>query len=91
MANVNLNVIFGAVDKGLRGMLGSTEKGIEGISGKLTAAGAAMTAVGGAIVGTLGLMVRDAANYGEEINKAAGMTGMATEALQRLGADCHQA
>lgn len=84
MPNVNLNVIFGAVDKGLRGMLGTTEKGIEGLSTKLTAAGAAMTAVGGAITGTLGLMVRDAANYGEEINRAAGMTGMATEALSKL-------
>jgi TP901 family phage tail tape measure protein len=84
MANVNLNVIFGAVDKGLRGMLGTTEKGIAGLSGKLTAAGAAFTAVGGAITGTLGLMVRDAANYGEEINRAAGMTGMATEALSKL-------
>lgn len=84
MANVSLNIIFSAVDRNVRAIMGGIGKGLEGMTSKMMTAGGVMMASGGAITGAIGLMARDAANYGEEINKAAKMTGLSAEAVSKL-------
>jgi len=54
------------------------------ISSKFAGVGKAMTIAGGAIVGTLGMMVKSYVKAGDEVHKMALRTGFATETLSEL-------
>jgi len=54
------------------------------MSSKFAGVGKAMTLAGGAIVGTLGMMVKSYVRAGDEVHKMALRTGFATETLSEL-------
>jgi len=64
------------------------EKTLSGAAGRIgkgfKTAGKAMTLAGGAIVGTLGMMVKSYVKAGDEVHKMALRTGFATETLSEL-------
>jgi len=66
----------------------SDEKTLAGsasrIGNKFAGIGKAMTIAGGAIVGTLGMMVKSYVKAGDEVHKMALRTGFATETLSEL-------
>jgi len=66
----------------------SDEKTLAGsasrMSSKFAGVGKAMTIAGGAIVGTLGMMVKSYVKAGDEVHKMALRTGFATETLSEL-------
>ncbi len=74
-------------DKGVKSV-GKDEKKLGGMSErtgqKFKSMGRTMTMAGTAIVGTLGLMVRNYVKAGDEVHKMALRTGFSTEALSEL-------
>lgn len=84
MADVKLNIIFSAIDRGVTAASGALKGGLAGNAQAMTALGGVAVGVGGAIQGALLGAAYSAANYGDEIAKAAAKTGMTTEAISGL-------
>jgi len=79
-----LNVKFGADDREWRTSMDRLGKGIENASRKIKAVGKAMTVAGAAVVGAVGLMVKNYVKAGDEVHKMALRTGFTTEKLSEL-------
>lgn len=81
---LNFRILISAVDQGARKLIGGTQTDLAKLGGQMKKAGAAMTMVGGAIVGSLMAATAATAQYGDELAKASAKTGVATESLGRL-------
>jgi TP901 family phage tail tape measure protein len=80
---LDLKVLLGYVDQSGRGF-SQTESRLDSLANKAAGVGRVMTAVGAAITGTMMASLTSAARYGDEIAKAAQITGVAVEELSKL-------
>ncbi len=78
-----LQILLKGKDEASKSMEG-VGKSTDAMAKKFTAAGAVMTAAGAAILGSLGLVIRDFTAAGDEVQKMALRTGFGTEALSEL-------
>jgi len=78
-----LQIILAGTDEA-SGVMNNVQTRAEKMAKGFRIAGGVMTAAGGAIVGGLGLVVKDFAAAGDEVQKMALRTGFGTEALSEL-------
>ena len=80
----SLLVKIGADVSELQSKLRTAETTLKNHQKAFRAVGMAMTAIGGGIIGTLGLMTKEYMKAGDEVQKMALRTGFSTEALSEL-------
>lgn len=80
----SLLVKIGADASELQSKLRTAETTLKNHQKTFRAVGMAMTAIGGGIIGTLGLMTKEYMRAGDEVQKMALRTGFSTEALSEL-------
>lgn len=81
---VSISADLSELEKGLSKANQSVKTSAEQIADTTKKISTAMVAVGGAVVGAFGLMVKSAVDYGDQIYEVSQRTGIATETLSRL-------
>lgn len=79
-----LLVKIGADTKDYKSAMGGALSSLQKHKEQFRKAGMAMTATGGAIIGTFGLMIKSYVQAGDEVHKMAQRTGFSTKALGEL-------